>query len=231
MLLIISSDKSYVSDILNKISNKKINNSPPMSEAYECEYNSHKFILLVTGYGKINIGSSLRYIVDKYSIRIILCVGTAGSISDSNKIFSAVIPNSCMQFDVDFTPNGYLPMQVPFIDNYEYKTNEDVNNLLVEVCSNCGNYSKESIASSDMFVNNYRLSNSVRVECESVAIDTESGSVGQFAYLNDIPYSCVKVISNFANNNAIKQYNSYDHEASIMCQKIVYNFIKKFYDE
>lgn len=231
MLLIVSSNEKYVSNILEKITYKEKEITPNMSKVYECNYNDHKFMILATGYGKVNIGSSLRYVVDKYNITVILCIGTAGSISDSNKIFNAIIPISTMQFDVDFTPNGYSAMQIPLLDNYEYKTNEDINNLLIEICNLYCNYSVDSIASSDMFVSNYRLSNSIRLECNAGVVDTESGSVGEFSYINNIPYSCIKIISNYANNNAIKQYKSYNNESNDMCQKIVYEFIKKFYDE
>ena len=54
--------------------------------------------------------------------------------------------------------------------------------------------------------------------------------VGQFAYQNKIPYVGVKVISNFAYNNAIRQYNLYEEEAILTSQKIAGKFIKNYYD-
>ena len=41
----------------------------------------------------------------------------------------------------------------------------------------------------------------------------------------------VKVISNFANNNALRQYRLYDDESSKIGQIISYKFIKKLYKE
>ena len=69
-----------------------------------------------------------------------------------------------------------------------------------------------------------------RKEYSAGAVDCESGCIGEFSYINDISYACVKVVSNFANNNGIKQYNLYDEESSRSCQRIVYKFLKEFYE-
>ena len=65
MLAIVSSDKCYISDLLKKLDYSK-KQSPNKSEMYECVYKDHKFIILVTGYGKVNIASNLRYVCDRY---------------------------------------------------------------------------------------------------------------------------------------------------------------------
>lgn len=231
MLAIIAPEDKYISNLLDKLKYSK-EDSPPNTKIYKCNYNGHTFIIMSTGYGKVNIASSLRYICDKYNIKVILCMGTCGSINDSNDIFSAVLPNSCLQFDVDFMPNGYMPGQIPNVNKSVYNTNDDLIDSLVRSCNKCNiSYSNNVIASSDMFVSNYNLANSIRMEYNACAVDCESGTVGEFAYINNIPYASVKVISNYANNNGIKQYNLYDSEASRICQRITYKFLSEFYDE
>lgn len=230
MLAIITSDKSYVNNVLEGVEHTK-EICPFPTEVYKCKYKGHNFIIAITGYGKINIGSSLRYICEKYPVKGMLSIGTAGSINNSNEIFSAVIPKSSLQFDVDFTPNGFKPSFIPKIDNGIYITNEDLVAGLQRTCNVCGvNYSNNLIATSDMFVNNYALASNIRKRFEAGAVDCESGSIGQFSYINKIPYACVKIISNYANNNGIKQYNLYDDEASIILQKIINKFLKEFYE-
>ena len=230
MLAIVTSDRNYINNVIEKVSySKQI--SPSVCEVYKCKYKEHEFLVVVTGYGKVNIGSSLRYVCEKYPVKVMLCIGTAGSITDNNEIFSAVIPSSTLQFDVDFTPNGFKPAFIPKVDNGIYKTNEDLIECLQRSCNMCGvNYSNDFVATSDMFVCNYSLSNSIKKQFNACAVDCESGSVGQFAYVNKIPFACIKVISNFANNNGIKQYNLYDDEASVILQRIVNKFLKEFYD-
>lgn len=230
MLSIVTSDRGYVNELLEKLKYQK-EDAPIGAEIYKCKYKEHDFIIMVMGYGKINIGSSLRYLCDKYNIKAMLCVGTAGSISDTNDIFSCIIPNSTLQFDVDFMPNGYLAGQIPKVKKSIYKTNDDLNDCLFKACNKCGvNYNNDLIASSDMFVNNYNLASSIRREYNAGAVDCESGCVGEFCFINDISYVCIKTISNFANNNGLKQYNLYDDESSKICQKVTYKFLKEFYE-
>lgn len=230
MLAIVSSDKSYINDLLEKLNYTK-ENSPNKTETYKCNYKDHTFIIMVTGYGKINQGSSLRYLCDNYPVKAILSVGTAGSIIDENDIFCAMIPYSTLQFDVDFVPNGYLSAQIPKLDKAVYKTNEDIVECLKRATSISGiNYSNDLIASSDMFVTNYNLSNSIKREYNAGAVDCESGCVGEFCHINDIAYACIKVVSNYANNNASKQFNLYDEESSRIMQRITYKFLKEFYE-
>ncbi len=230
MLAIVTSDRCYASDILEKLNYSK-ETSPNKTEVYKCIYKEHEFIIMVMGYGKVNIGSSLRFICEKYPIKVILAIGTAGSVSDTNDIFSAIIPYSTIEFDVDFMPNGYGSAVIPKLDKGFYKTNEDLVECLQRASNMCGtNYSNDLIASSDMFVTNYNLSNSIRREYNAGAVDCECGSVGEFCYVNDIPYACIKIVSNFANNNGIKQYDLYDDESSRILQRITYKFLKEFYE-
>lgn len=230
MLVIVASDRCYVNDLLEKLTYSK-EESPNKSDVYKCNYKDHQFIILISGYGKINIGSNLRYICDKYPIKVILSIGTCGSITDSNGIFSAVIPNSCLEFDVDFMPIGYLPGQIPKMEKALYKTNEDLVECLIKASNISGvSYSNDLMASSDMFVSNYNLSSSIRREYNAGSVDCESGSVGQFCFVNEIPYASIKVVSNFANNNGIKQYNLYDDESSRIVQRITYKFLNEFYE-
>ena len=231
MLAIVSSDMCYIKDTLQKLSYKK-ENSPYKTEVYKCNYKNHEFIIMSMGYGKINIGSSLRYLKEKYDIKVVLIVGSAGSITDYNPILSAVIPYSTLEFDVDFTPNGYLPSVVPNLSKGFYKTDEDLLDCLKKICLSSNiNYSNDKIATSDMYVCNYGLASSIRREYNAGAVDCESGSVGEFCYINNIPYACIKIISNFANNASIKQYNLNEYDASKICSRVTYKFIKKFYEE
>ena len=66
MLAIVASERCYVSDLLEKLSYTK-EESPNKSEVYKCTYKTHEFIILVSGYGKVNIASNLRYICEKYN--------------------------------------------------------------------------------------------------------------------------------------------------------------------
>lgn len=231
MLAIVSPEECYASYLLDSLSykKKKVDNN---FSIYECEYDNHVFVLLISGYGKVGMTNALRYLIDNYNIKIILSIGTGGAISGYNDIFDVVIPRSTLQFDVDYSPLGYNPGQFPNVNEFVYKTNEEVNELIKKCCINKNvNYVEGSCASADMFVNNHNLSNSIKREYNAFLVDCESGVIGEFCHLNNIEYSCIKVVSNFANESAVKHYKMYDEEAGVLCQKITNNFLKLFYKE
>lgn len=230
MLLIIAPEDKYVSNLISKFEHTKKDAINDVS-LYNCVYNEHQFLIATTGYGKVNIANALRFLCDNYDVKVITEIGTAGSISDANDIFSAVVFNNSLQFDVDFSPNGYSPGVFPNMVKGIYPTNSDLKECMQRSCLACGvNYTNDLIASGDMFVCNNGLANSIRREYNAGAVDVESGVVGQFAFQNKIAYVGVKVISNFAYNNSLRQYNLYEDEAILTAQKIAGKFIKNYYD-
>ena len=149
-------------------------------------------------------------------------------------------PNIYLHITKDLNHNGKFFIRIPedrLIGwNEDSKTPriyvaEDLNGCLKRASNICGvDYTDLPIATSDMFASNYNLSNSIRREYNAACVDCETGSVGEYCFINDISYAAVKVIANFANNNAIKQHNLYNEESSNICQRIIYKFLKEFYD-
>lgn len=229
MLVVVASNKKYINNLLEKFEHKKMK-SPKKTSLYKCIYEKHEFLIMKTGLGKVNISSSLRYICDFYKISLVLVVGTAGCICNNSSILDAVIAKSSLQFDVDFSPLGYKLSHVPKIDSCHFKTNDDVNNCLKNICLKRHiKYNYAIISSSDMFVSNYRLARSILNNFNSCTIDCETAVVGEFCYINKIQYSSLKIVSNYANNNASLDYKLYNNDAINICTDIIYEFIKKFY--
>lgn len=230
MLAITAPERCYVNDLLEGLKYEKIYDSKGMS-LYKTKYNNHEFIIITNGYGKINIASSLRYLIDNYKINVIINVGTVGSTCDTNTVFSAIIPNNCLEFDVDFTPLGYSEALIPLMDKGIYNTNNDLTECLNKASQMCGiNYVNNLIATGDMFVCNNSLTNSIRREYNVGGVDCECATTGHFCYVNDIPFACIKVVSNLSGTNAAKQYNLYDAESSKTAQRIVHKFLKLYYE-
>lgn len=230
MLAIITTDEACVRELLQK-SNKQKEKNLFGTKIYRCNYKDHEFLIVITGYGKVNIGIGLSYLLQNYSVKVLLCVGTAGSLTDSNEIFSVVIPYDVLSYDVDFSPLGYEPAQIPELDKNSFQANKDLCDCAKRACQLClTNYSNDLLASGDMFVADSGLANSIRRELDAGAVDCEAGTIGQFAFQNNIPFVCVKVICNFANNNAVRQYRLYSDKACFDMQRIVNKFLKEYYE-
>ena len=229
MLAIVSSNEKYIKDLVKKF-DSEIASSPEKTKLYKCKYEEHDFLLMSTGIGKVNISSSLRYICDFYKINLILVIGTSGCICNCHNILDASIPKYSMQFDADFSSLGYKSSFIPKVNSCTFKTNNDINSCLKNICSKKGiKYSVMPVSSSDTFVSNYRLARTIFKNYNCSAVDCETGIIGEYCYINKIEYAALKIFSNYANNNAFNDYNLYNDDALGMCQDIVYDFIKRFY--
>lgn len=228
MLLIVAKEDRYINNLLEKINNTK--ETVKNINIYNCTYMDHNFLIATTNYGKVNVSSALSYIINKYKISVITYIGTCQSINNNLDILSAVIYKGSVQYDIDYCPLGIKSGMLPYMKNEEFLTNHDLNECMREICKKYNiNYNTNLIASADMFVSNNNLARSIKTCYNASSIDDCSGTIGQIAYLNNIPYVGICIVSSYANFNAVKLYNTYEEEAISMCQKIAYKFINEYY--
>ncbi len=224
MITILVPEISYVEYILSKCNYEKCEIGK--CEAYECLFKNQKFLILVTGYGKVNIASAIIHLVHKHECVKLVQIGTAGSINGCLHILDASISKSALQFDVDFTTLGYPSFTLPKEGKSLFNADKELIYKLKKACEiENVNYGVGVVGTSDSFVANTCTANNLNSKYGIETIDCECGSVGQIAYNLCIPFAGIKVISNFANNNAANQYRLYDEEAILICQKIILTFL------
>lgn len=224
MLVVVASDLCDAEYILSKVCYKKWDDY----EIYSCEFCGNEFILVITGYGKVNIGMMLEYVSNNIDISSILQIGTAGSLNKCN-ILDAFVVDKSLDWDIDFTKLGYNIGTLPNSNKSIYNSNLFLKRCAIKsICDFDKKYKCGIIASADTFVASQNLFCYIKKNFCADAVDTETGSTAQFCYNKKIPFVGIKVISNFANENAPKQFYLYNEEASSLCQKIALNFIENF---
>lgn len=227
MIVILAPEISYVEYILSKCKYNK--NMLGRYEIYECILNNKKFLILITQYGKVNISSSITILHNNYKCIKLIQMGTAGSINGSQHIFDVCISKVSLQFDINFTALGYANFTLPQEKLSLFNADEELIYKLKRACEIKDiNYNVGVVGTSDSFLNNTSTANCLNKKFGIQSIDCECGSVGQIAYNLKIPFVGIKVISNFANNNAVNQYCLYDNEAVILCEKIILIYLKNF---
>lgn len=226
MLVIVASSLCDAEYILSKVCYKKWENTN--YEIYDCEFCNNEFILVITGYGKVNIGSALEFVSNNINTNSMLQIGTAGAINKCD-ILDAFVVDKSLEWDIDFTKLGYNTATLPDKNTGVYNTNFYLKRCIIKsICDFDKKYKCGVIASADTFVASQKLCSYIKNNFCADAVDTEAGSVAEFCYNKKIPFGSIKVISNFANENAPKQFYLYNDEASLLCQKITLNFIENF---
>lgn len=210
--------------ILSKVCYKKWDDY----EIYSCEFCDKEFILVITGYGKVNIGSTLEYVFNNASVSSVLQIGTAGSLNKCD-ILDAFVVDKSLEWDIDFTKLGYNIGTLPNENKGIYNSNFFLKRCAIKsICDFDKKYKCGVMASADTFVASQNLSCYIKKNFCADAVDTDTGSAAQLCYNKKTPFIGIKVISNYANENASKQFRLYNDEASSLCQKIALNFIENF---
>lgn len=226
MLLIIAPDANSVAYLLSQVT---IDQTDVIGNVtlYTVTYNSYQFLIVISGYGKVNIARALTIATERTQISYILSIGTIGDVDITDpKIFSAIISKKSIQYDVNFTAIGEHYGKLPDMPVAVYYADSELIDKAI-AASNAQHISYEvgKIATADKFVANGCQACCLHDVFRAKGVDAEAGAVGEVAYLNAIPYVSVKIICNNAANDAGKQYDLYSDEALLICQKIALSFV------
>ena len=141
------------------------------------------------GVGKINATYHLLKAVEQYKPDLVVNLGTAGSTKFNRG--EVVCCTKFIQRDMEVTALGFKKFQTPFSDediilDYGLK----INNLQEGICG-----------SGDQFETEHK-------NPEYNVIDMEAFALATVAKNENIPFLCLKYISDGANGNAVKDWTS-----------------------
>lgn len=228
MLTIVCSQTKDVEYLLTKVNYEE--ESFQNFKIYKCNYKNNDFIILVTGYGKVNIAVALEKLNNCVDISNIIHIGTASSINCKLKIYDILFVDKVCDYDIDFTKMGLslgkLPNEEKNIFSSDYNLKKYFNSAIESLDKK---YTDVFIASGETFITNYNFVNYIKKNFYTDALDIETSTIGRYASIYNIPFIAVKVVSNYANENACKDYNLYSTEAKRICELIIYNFIKEYF--
>ncbi|MBD5423110.1 MAG: hypothetical protein HDR43_01285 [Mycoplasma sp.] len=180
------------------------------------EYNFHniRIFAIHSGIGLVNAAMVSQYLIDQFNVCQVWNYGAVGSSNKLN-IYDVIIPTKFYYYDV-ITP-WYKRGVVPGEKEYY------INSL------NKFNFSKEeiNIASGNSFLTDVNAINEIKKEINVELFDMESCSIAQVCSKNNIPFYCVKSISDIiGNNNKIKEdINNIIHKSSELAFKKLISLI------
>ena len=173
---------------------------------------SHASIVAMKcGIGKVNAAMGTMTLIDSFSPDLIINTGVAGGTGGGAGILDIVVGTRIAYHDVWCGPDtewGEAAGCPRF-----FHTDETVNSL---PCLHEGDTVKHGlVASGDIFVSDPEVVARIRKLYPEVdAVDMESAAIAQVCYLREVPFACMRVISDTpgADDN-IAQYQNFWEEA------------------
>lgn len=176
---------------------------------FECEGAS--VLGICSGIGKVNAAAAAMYIA-KSGANIIFNIGYAGGISSVRR-GQSIVGEKFLEHDFDLTTIGYAFAEKPS-QEYIYSADENLASILKKNLNINGGV----VVTGDRFVNDAVLRDTLKDNFGANACDMEAAAVAYVAKSMDIPFACVKIISDDAGDNALEDYREMNtNEGESLC--------------
>jgi len=180
-------------------------------------------VLVVSGIGKVNAAVCAQILSDDYKVTHLINVGVAGGIKQNINPLDVVIATTLIQHDMDVTAFGMKKGEIPRFETSEFKTDDQLSSLAYNFSSENKGYTTHQgiIVSGDEFISSKERILLLEAEFNASACEMEGAAVAQVAYLNDLPFTVIRAISDNAATGATMDYEKFKDEAVLNTVNIV----------
>ena len=232
MIGVFGQTRDEVATLLNNVTINQTRNISNMT-IYDVTYNGNTFYVIVTGVGKANTAFAMSYAIFKLCIKKAIVVGNAASFNATdNPIGSVAIATNSLEWDVDFTALGVDEFVLPPNMVGEYPTDVRLQKEALNAANGLGYQVDLGLfASGDTFVDTTAEAATIQTETGAEFLDIDTAPIGQISYQTNIPYISVKGISNYANDDALTDYNTNRESANNLSNRVVLEMFDSLFKE
>ncbi len=190
---------------------------------------NQKCVLVQSGIGKVNAARTTQIMIDKYKVNTVINVGAAGSINGLLNIGDVLIGKQVVQHDFDITAFGHSKGFITGIGNSiecDPIFIENIQNLLKNNSDSDYKIKLGIVATGDIFCEDASLKDQIRANFDADVVDMECGAIGQVCYLDDVPFSVIRTISDTPNGSNASTFDDNLESASKKCADILNKYLK-----
>lgn len=168
-------------------------------------------VMVVSGIGKVNAAVCAQILADDYEVSHLINVGVAGGVKENIIPMDVVVATSLIQHDMDVTAFGLKRGEIPRFETSSFRTDENLTTLALDASrKNTGYTTHEGIiVSGDQFISSREKIRDLSETFDASACEMEGAAIAQAAYLNHIPFTVIRAISDNANTGASMDYEKF----------------------
>ena len=196
---------------------------------YEGTLDNAQVVIVQCGIGKVNAGMCVQILADCFQVTHIINTGVAGSLNTALDIGDIVIGTEAVYHDMDVTPLGYEPGQVPGIPVKMFGADTAMVTAAKNSCEKVNtdiHVRLGRIASGDQFISSKEVKNKILATVGGDCTEMEGAAIAHAATLNEIPFVIIRAISDKADDSAHMDYPSFERAAAAHCAALVKDFIQ-----
>lgn len=186
-------------------------------------------VIAVCGIGKVFAAICTEAMILKYSPKLIINSGVAGTLTDRLSIGDVAIAKTLVQHDMDTSPLGDPVGLISGINKIHFEADEKAIASFEAAVKEIGaNGVVGTIASGDQFMSDTEKKCVIRDRFDAIACEMEGAAVAHVAYVNNVPFAVLRAISDSASGDAQMEYPKFVAMASERSHKIIDMFIKRW---
>lgn len=188
-----------------------------------------KVVVVVSGIGKVNAAICTQILIDDFSVDKVINVGVAGGLGENIYPGDIVIGENLVQHDMDTSAFGDEIGQVPRLDTYAFKAEEELVGIAVEMCMQIKehNHFIGRIVTGDQFIAETEKAVWLNNKFGALACEMEGASIAQVCYLNQVPFVVIRSISDNGVIGAHMDYEKFKPIAIENSTKILQSILEK----
>ncbi len=190
------------------------------------EIDGVKVIAAVSGVGKVFAAICTEIMVLHFGVDHVINIGVAGSLVKDLKVLDVAVAESAVQHDMNTTAIGDPQGLISGINIINFEADKRLREAVCEVLKDKGiNYETGVIASGDLFVDTDRQRDIIHRRFDAIAADMEGASIAHACYINHVPFSIIRSISD-ADGSAM-DYATFSGKAAEQSISIILDVIAR----
>lgn len=172
-------------------------------------------VAAVSGVGKVFAAVCAQTMILRFGVDAVINIGVAGGLSPKLNLGDIVIASAVSQHDMDTSGVGDPVGMISGINLIRIEADPNLVKCAEEAASKLGfNYETGVIASGDKFVCDVKQKEWIRDFFQAAAVEMEGAAIGQVCYINKVPFTVIRSISDDAAGHAPVSYESFFKEAA-----------------
>lgn len=187
-------------------------------------------VLVEGGIGKVNAAICATLMINHFDVEKVLFTGVAGGTNPDINIGDIVIGVDQIEHDFNCTAFGYELGQIPRMDTYIFKSDEELVNLGYAVAVEKfgeGMVRKGRIVSGDEFVASVEKIEWLRETFDADCTEMEGAAVAHVCHTFKMPYLIIRAISDKANHDAKVDYPEFVKLAAKNSKTIIEGILER----
>lgn len=169
-----------------------------------------RVVLATCGVGKVFAAMCAQTMILTYKPDVVVNTGVGGTLTAELGIGDVAVSTGVVQHDMDTSAVGDPVGMISGINQILLPASEELTERMCEAAQATGlHYVRGVIASGDRFVNDAATKERITALFGAIACEMEGAAIGHVCYVNGVPFTVVRSISDSADGHACEDYPAF----------------------